>query len=145
MFAEEFRGSKKEDVPNTIFQKPKTFPNRCFCYPQVPPYLPASLTFSSSCIFFHKYGFPLSLSLLLPPKQNIKQNTAMKLKAAYLLHVREIQKNSRLITWRPGFKPQLCHQIIRQFWISLSTYPGLQSQNRMLNQINSKVFLKVHG
>ena len=39
---------------------------------------------------FHKYGFPLSLSLLLPPKQNIKQNTAMKLKAAYLLHVREI-------------------------------------------------------
>ena len=107
--------------------------------------LPTSFTFFFFLHLFHKYGFPLSLSLLLSPKQTIKQNTAMKLKAAYLLYVREIQKHSRCITGRPGFKSQLCHQIIRQFWISLSMYPCLQSQNRMLNQINSKVFLKVHG
>lgn len=144
-FAEVFRGSKKEDIPYTIFQKPKTFPNRYFCSPKVPPYLPTSFTFFFFLHLFHKYGFPLSLSLLLPPKHTIKQNTAMKLKAAYLLYVREIQKNSRRITWRPRFKPQLCHQIIRQFWISLPMYPCLQSQNRMLKQINSKDFLKVHG
>lgn len=140
MFAEEFRRSKKEDIPYTIFQKPKTFPSRCFCSPKVPPYLPTSFTFFFFLHLFHKYGFPLFLSLLLPPKQTIKQNTAMKLKAAYLLYVREIQKHSRHITWRPGFKSQLCHQIIRQFWISLSMYPCLQSQNRMLNQINSIKF-----
>lgn len=109
LFAEEFMGRQRRG--HTLYTT---------CQKNSPVYvLLFSQRFSSSA---HQSQPSSSSSthcidmIFLPPsacfpvhQKKSTQNTAINLTVTCLLYFREIRKNSRRITWRPRFKPQLCH------------------------------------
>lgn len=98
----------------TIHHMPEKFSSVCFALlSKVLLICPPVSTFFLFLHPLHRYDFPTPFSLLAcsPKKKKKKstQNTAINLAVTCLLYFREIRKNSRRITWRPRFKPQLCH------------------------------------